>query len=123
MDACGGLSWRHGLKWDGTQGPGQQMAAMQVVMSNIVNLTTPPLTNGTGATSVGNVNAGLPIGPADTILLTPPSVRDKVGAALLTTILAVGMMWLFVVRCVPEEWPTQKMKARSDGVQSTQGSD
>ena len=98
-----GLSWRKGSNWDGSQGAGQQMAAMEIVLSNMIDFVRPPVTSTSGGTSVGNPSAGIKAAPSpDSILLTAPSVGDKVEAAILTVVLMLGMMSLFVFMCVPE---------------------
>jgi mannan endo-1,6-alpha-mannosidase len=58
-----GLSWSKGPVWDGTQGVGQEMAAMSVIFTNLLQFNNgvhiaPPVTNSTGGTSVGNSSDG-----------------------------------------------------------------
>jgi len=57
-----GMKWANNSgKWDGTTGVGQQMAAMEVVLGNMIQKAqAPPLTTNTGGTSLGNPMAGLP---------------------------------------------------------------
>ncbi|KAH7336076.1 putative 3-methylitaconate isomerase [Rhexocercosporidium sp. MPI-PUGE-AT-0058] len=67
-----GLRWSMGATWDGSYGVGQEMAALEVIQSNLISQVSGPVTNITGGTSVGDPNAGsesvsyLPIGPATT---------------------------------------------------------
>jgi mannan endo-1,6-alpha-mannosidase len=91
-----GLSWSKGTVWDGTQGVGQQMAAMSAVFVNLLSLQTvgPPLTNTTGGTSQGNPNAGSQ-SVADPAALKPATEGDRVGAGILTTIVLVGATGMF----------------------------
>jgi mannan endo-1,6-alpha-mannosidase len=88
-----GLSWSKGAAWDGTMGVGQQMAAMEVIQSNLIQHVKAPLTNSTGGTSLGNPSAGTkpnPLIPAD-----PPTIGDKAGAGVLTAVvlLLAVFMW------------------------------
>lgn len=88
-----GLSWSKGADWDGTQGVGQQMAAMSVIYSNLLQFNDgteigPPLTNSSGGTSAGNPNAGSQ-SVADPAAITPATAGDKAGAGILTTIVLV----------------------------------
>jgi len=91
-----GLSWSKGTVWDGTQGVGQQMAAMSVIFTNLLPLQEvgPPLTNATGGTSSGNPDAGSH-SVADPAALTPATQGDKVGAGIVTAIWLVGCTGMF----------------------------
>ncbi|KAK0633600.1 glycosyl hydrolase family 76-domain-containing protein [Immersiella caudata] len=53
-----GLKWTEFGKWDGSQGVGQQMAAMEVVLANIIEHVASPVTNRTGGISSGDPGAG-----------------------------------------------------------------
>jgi mannan endo-1,6-alpha-mannosidase len=91
-----GLSWSKGTVWDGTQGVGQQMAAMSVIFTNLLPLqeVAPPLTNATGGTSSGNPNAGSH-SVADPAALKPATQGDRVGAGIMTAIWLVGCTGMF----------------------------
>lgn len=95
-----GLKWYMNSTWDGTSGVGQQMAAMEVILSTLVGWQTPqqaPLTVTTGGTSVSNPNAGFngsAIPPAEIII--PPTKTMKAGAWVLTAVvslLAICTVW------------------------------
>ena len=88
-----GLSWANGSRWDGTQGAGQQMSAMEVVLSNLINSARLPVTNSTGGTSVGNPIAGTPGWRLPPIDMTPPTIGGRIGAGILTVIGIVATMW------------------------------
>lgn len=94
-----GLRWQDGATWDGSQGVGQQMSALEVVQSNLISQVQAPLTNTTGGTSQGNPNAGS--GSADTIEPEKAITKaDRVGAGFVTTILLVsffGTIWWMIV--------------------------
>jgi len=83
-----GLSWSKGAAWDGTQGVGQQMAAMSVIFTNLVSSIAAPLTNTTGGTSVGNNAAGSQSVTNPTVVKVTQG--DKVGAGMLTTLVLIG---------------------------------
>ncbi|TVY89041.1 Mannan endo-1,6-alpha-mannosidase, partial [Lachnellula willkommii] len=53
-----GLKWEMGDDWDGSYGVGQQMAALEVVQSNLIQQAPGPVTNTTGGTSKGDSAAG-----------------------------------------------------------------
>jgi mannan endo-1,6-alpha-mannosidase len=91
-----GLSWSKGAIWDGTQGVGQQMAAMSVIYTNLLALQSvaPPLTNSTGGTSVGNSAAGAN-SVESPVIITPATGKDKAGAGILTTLILLGATAMF----------------------------
>ncbi|KAG4433447.1 hypothetical protein IFR05_011073 [Cadophora sp. M221] len=93
-----GLKWSMGTTWDGSYGVGQEMAALEVIQSNLIAQVSGPVTNGTGGTSVGDPNAGsaavsyLPVGPATS--------ADRGGAGFLTALILIsfiGMIWWMIV--------------------------
>ena len=90
-----GLSWANGSKWDETMGAGQQMAVMEVMLSNLIDSVHPPLTNTTGGTSTGDPAAGATRGRGNgnAIDIGIPTVGNRIGASIVTAILIVGMMW------------------------------
>lgn len=98
-----GLKWTERGKWDGIQGVGPQMMAMQVTLANIVGSRPDPVTMRTGGTSRGDPSAG-----SEDIGRTEPegmglgaiTTRDRVGAAIVTATviiaLVVMLLWLFM---------------------------
>lgn len=95
-----GLRWQDNSTWDGTQGVGQQMAALEVIQSNLIDQVAGPLSNSTGGTSVGNVNAGTETSNSNTPDVVSPVTRgDRIGAGFLTTAILlsfVGMLWFML---------------------------
>ncbi|RQM08027.1 hypothetical protein DH86_00001353 [Scytalidium sp. 3C] len=89
-----GLSWSKGAVWDGTQGVGQQMAAMSAIFTNLVPNVPPPFTNTTGGTSVGDNNAGSD-SVADPAAMKPATTGDRVGAGFFTTFILLGATGMF----------------------------
>jgi mannan endo-1,6-alpha-mannosidase len=92
-----GLSWSAGATWDGTSGVGQQMAAMEVIQSNLIQQSKAPVTVNTGGSSKGDPNAG------DGDMTTPGGVKpittaDRAGAGILTALVAAivlsGLAWV-----------------------------
>jgi mannan endo-1,6-alpha-mannosidase len=80
-----------GLRWtqntnDGSLGVGEQMSALEIVQSTLIDGVPGPVTNSTGGTSKGNPSAG---SNADDNPLAFDTITtgDKAGAGILTTIL------------------------------------
>lgn len=95
-----GLIWTNGPTNDGTWlGVGEQMCALEVVQSNLIDQVDGPLTNQTGGTSIGNPLAGSNSNDNpdqfDTI-----KTADKAGASILTllvlSVLFAGAWWMGV---------------------------
>lgn len=49
-----GTKWTTNGVWDGTYGVGQQMSALEVIQSNLIQRVQGPVSNSTGGTSSGN---------------------------------------------------------------------
>lgn len=78
---------------------GQQMAAMSVVYTNLLQFNNgadigPPLTNSSGGTSLGNPDAGSQ-SVTDPAAITPPTAADRAGAGILTTVVLVSVTGFF----------------------------
>jgi len=88
-----GEHWTAGSTWDGNYGVGQQMSALSVIQSNLIEGARELVTNMTGGTSVGNAAAGT--GSAsdseDGGVITPATTGGRVGAGILTT-LVLGLL-------------------------------
>ncbi|KAM0276040.1 hypothetical protein ACHAQH_007166 [Verticillium albo-atrum] len=109
-----GLKWTEKGKWDGLQGVGPQMMAMQAALSNIVASRPDPVTQASGGTSAGDPAAG-----GEDIGRTEPASNgskpvnggDKAGAAIITIIfvaaLIAGFFWLLL-----DETSDKSMKER-----------
>ena len=87
-----GLRWQMNGTWDGSNGPGQQMAALEVLLSTIIREQAVPLTSSTGGNSTSNLTAGLNKTtdvniPGD--IVGPITNGDKAGAWFLTFILVL----------------------------------
>lgn len=94
-----GLSWSKGSTWDGTSGVGQQMAALEAVQSNLILESRDPVSNATGGTSQGNVNAGTGDASAQNPnSIGPATTGGKAGAGILTALVigsvVGGLTWL-----------------------------
>jgi hypothetical protein len=87
-----GLKWNDHGKWDGTTGVGQQMAAMEVVLANMINDTSSPVTNETGGTSIGSPGAGGPPVEQTGREFPPISSAEKAGAYTLTVLAILGLI-------------------------------
>ena len=90
-----GLKWTLGSEWDGSQGVGQQMAALEVIQSNLIAKVQEPVTSDTGGTSKGDVNAGTKVVTEVETLKGNASLCDRVGAGFLTTLVMVLFLGLF----------------------------
>ncbi|CZT47780.1 probable DFG5 protein [Rhynchosporium secalis] len=93
-----GMKWSMGATWDGSVGVGQEMAALEVIQSNLISQVAGPVTNSTGGTSVGDPNAG---SEAVTYLPNFPSTKaDRGGAGFLTFLVLIsfiGMCWWMII--------------------------
>ncbi|XXH02611.1 hypothetical protein Hte_008990 [Hypoxylon texense] len=92
--ACG-FSWLQGSTFDGIYGVGEQLNALQVVMSPLAPSAPAPYTSDTGGSSVGNANAGT---SDDDKIAQPRAITtgDRAGAGILTALVLgglVGGMW------------------------------
>lgn len=96
-----GLKWTDGAVWDGTTGVGQQMAALEAIISTQVAKSQAPFTNTTGGTSIGNPNAGAgSVDSSDGLTNEPVTTGDRAGAGILTAVVIVGLVggvaWLVI---------------------------
>ncbi|KUJ23344.1 cell wall glycosyl hydrolase Dfg5 [Mollisia scopiformis] len=94
-----GLRWQDNTTWDGSYGVGQEMAALEVIQSNLIAQVTGPVTNSTGGTSKGNPAAGTSSNSNPTVI-GPTTTGDRVGAGFLTTvvlIIFVGSIWWMII--------------------------
>lgn len=115
-----GFSWSKGAEWDGTSGVGQQMAALEVVQSNLIKQAKAPLTNSTGGTSQGDPNAGMGSSSTQQPGATkPPTKGDKVGAGILTAlvlcVLVGTLTWMNMPEPVGKETGTATGKGKGKG--------
>lgn len=86
-----GLRWSQNSTWDGTNGPGQQMAALEVLLSTIIKVIPAPLTNSTGGTSISDPSAGTNTSNSEPgSIVTPPTNGDRVGAWIVTALVLVA---------------------------------
>ncbi|KLU86540.1 mannan endo-1,6-alpha-mannosidase DCW1 [Magnaporthiopsis poae ATCC 64411] len=87
-----------GFKWstkafDGSVGAGQQMNVLGAVTSLLIDDVSPPLTNATGGTSIGDPNAGTHSTPHQ--VFAPITDGDRAGAAFLTIAVLGGAAFMF----------------------------
>lgn len=87
--ACG-LKWDLNGTWDGTDGVGQQMAALEVLLGTLISKIEPPLTVNTGGTSQSNPSAGSGNSPIQNLEHLPVATnKDRVGAGVLTGVIVL----------------------------------
>ncbi|ORY67662.1 family 76 glycoside hydrolase, partial [Pseudomassariella vexata] len=114
-----GLKWANNSgNWDGTIGVGQQMAAMEIVLANMIQKAEAPVTNSTGGTSVGDPSGGgSDIGrtdPMGSIVFAPITSRDQAGAIILTILVlgallsAIAIMMMDETKPIRENWDSIK---------------
>lgn len=101
-----GMKWANNSgAWDGTTGIGQQMAAMEVVLANMIEQSEAPVTNSSGGTSVGNPSAG----GSDEGRVNPegryykPVTAGHRAAAVIVTIVLIFTLLTAVVFMVTDE--------------------
>ena len=74
-------------------GLGEQMAALEVIQSNLIHAVGPPVTAKTGGTSKGDPGAGMGDDTIpDNVDLSPITTGDKVGAGFLTAFILIGLL-------------------------------
>ncbi|KAK2802877.1 hydrolase 76 protein [Onygenales sp. PD_10] len=94
-----GLKWTTG-QFDGDLGVGEQMSALEVIQSNLIEKVAPPVTNATGGTSKGDPGGGYDQeDPLDEIYTRRITPGDQAGAGVVTGVvmLAVGSAAVWMV--------------------------
>lgn len=94
-----GTKWTTG-NWDGAYGVGQQMNALEVIQSNLIDNVMGPVGNKTGGISKGDPAAGTggdsnPAAPQAAI-----TTSDRAGAGILTALVLIGLLggaWWMVI--------------------------
>jgi mannan endo-1,6-alpha-mannosidase len=89
-DATCGTKWWEGT-YDGVTGVGQQMSALEVIQSTLIDNVQGPVGNKTGGTSVGDPNAGT----GGSSIVNPPkeiTTADRAGAGILSALVLVGIL-------------------------------
>lgn len=92
-----GQKWYQDGKWDGTDGPGQQMSALEAILGTLIKHTVAPLTNTTGGTSPSVPTAGYnssDVPPGS--IVTPATKPGRAGGWILTAFVSVLALWTWV---------------------------
>ncbi|KAI1278972.1 glycosyl hydrolase family 76-domain-containing protein [Xylaria sp. FL0933] len=101
-----GLKWANNSgEWDGTTGVGQQMAAMEVVLANMIEQAKKPVTDRTGGTSAGDPTAGgSDSGRVDPVKWHYGTINagDRAGAAFVTFVLLASLLAALVFMVADE---------------------
>lgn len=87
------LRWTmNGFDGSSSTGLGENMAALEMIGTALVDEVAGPVTNSTGGTSQGDPDAGLasPFTPTEDV--EPVDTADRVGAAIITILLMGGML-------------------------------
>lgn len=87
---CGHKWWVEG--WDGQYGVGEQMSALEVIQSNLIERVKGPLFSETGGTSKGDPSAGLGGDEDEQVVPTGVTKADRIGAIVLTVILGIATL-------------------------------
>ena len=88
-----GEHWTDNSTWDGTYGVGQQMSALSVIQSMLIDQAVELVTNSTGGTSVGNAAAGSGSSSStDGAVITPATSADRAGAGIFTALVLCGLL-------------------------------
>ncbi|KAK4456659.1 putative glycoside hydrolase, partial [Cladorrhinum samala] len=91
-----GLKWTEEGEWDGSSGVGQQMAAMEVVLGNMIEGSPAPVTAQKGGVSQGDPGAGgQDVGRTDPlreVYWPPVSTGGRAGAGMLTLLVVLGLI-------------------------------
>lgn len=98
-ETCG-LRWEMGAEYDGSAGVGEQMSALEVFQTNLLDRVDGPVKNSTGGTSKGNPSAGTGGTPMTGLLTNRIEKKDKVGAGILTFLVLIGVIggaWWMIV--------------------------
>lgn len=88
--ACG-FSWLDNSTWDGNYGVGEQMNAMSIIMTTLLDEASAPYTASSGGSSTGNANAGA----SDSSKITTAraiTTGDKAGAGILTALVLASLL-------------------------------
>ena len=83
-----GMRWTTG-NWDGSTGVGEQMCALEVIQSGLIDSVPGPVANGTGGISSGDPSAGT---GGDNIFYSPITTGDRAGAGILTLLVLLGII-------------------------------
>lgn len=87
-----GLNWGKG-SWDGIYGLGEQMSALELLLSRLIWTKPGPLTNNTGGTSTSNFSL---VGSSNTKNLLSPEIevktKDRVGAGIITAVVILLLL-------------------------------
>ena len=90
-----GRAW-HSTTWDGHSGVGEEMSALSVVQSNLVQQVQSPVTQQTGGTSVGDPSAGSqgdhPSKAFDPTAWGEITTADRAGAGTVTALVGLGIV-------------------------------
>jgi len=93
-----GMHWTADAKYDGMYGPGEQMAAMQVMGALLVGQKQAPYTADTGGTSKSDPTAGTGSGSSLTKAqgIQKITTGDKAGAGVLTAVIILAFIGMAV---------------------------
>ena len=86
-----GTHWTEST-YDGTNGVGQQLSALETIQNLLVDSSKAPLTNKTGGTSIGNPTAGTGGDRLRTSPVKDITAADRAGAGILTFLMLAMLL-------------------------------
>jgi mannan endo-1,6-alpha-mannosidase len=86
-----GTKWYTGA-WDNTYGVGQQMNALEIFQTQLIDTVGGPLSNTTGGTSQGNPSAGTGGDAKAGVPTSAITTKDKAGAGIVTALILIGIL-------------------------------
>ena len=95
------MKWTDNGKNDGTWGVGQQMGALEILQSNLIDTVGGPASKDKGGISKGNPSAGGDgSGGARPLQQADIKTADRAGAGILTTLVLLwiigGLWWMMI---------------------------
>lgn len=116
-----GLKWDLNGTWDGTNGVGESLDALEVVLGTLIQEVKAPVTNTTGGTSQGDPTAGFNSTAAPPgSYVEPPGKGDKVGAWVVTGAMVVfcvfAMFFMMSTAWEPREARSQRTISEKEKV-------
>lgn len=88
--ACG-FSWLENSTWDGNYGVGEQMNAMSIVMTQLLDSAPAPYTSASGGSSTGKADAGAS-DSSKIQQVAAITTGDRAGAGILTALVLASLL-------------------------------
>ena len=89
-DMCG-VQWTTGV-FDGNLGIGEQMSALEVIQSNLIDQVAGPVSASTGGISSGDASGGLGSESTPSSYTGAINTGDRAGAGILTALVIISLL-------------------------------